>query len=116
VYSNNIPLLFPQHGPGRKHTRKINLEEWQEDIVKEHPKAIIKGLLDSDGCRFIATLGKKKYLRFQFTNKSEDIKDIFCKVCDTLNIGYWRKVGYKNINIQRKQSVDIVDKFYEPKT
>ena len=44
------PCLFPQHGPGRKHTRPIVLEDWQRDIVELHPHLFIRGLLHSDGC------------------------------------------------------------------
>lgn len=33
--SKHWPCLFPQHGPGRKHHRRIALEPWQEAIVKE---------------------------------------------------------------------------------
>jgi hypothetical protein len=32
------PCLIPQHGPGRKHERKIELVDWQRDIVDEHPR------------------------------------------------------------------------------
>jgi hypothetical protein len=34
-YSKRWPLLFPQHGPGRKHERRIVLEPWQEEIVAQ---------------------------------------------------------------------------------
>jgi len=37
AYSNSLPVLFPQHGPGRKHERPIVLEDWQRDIVDRHP-------------------------------------------------------------------------------
>ena len=30
-YSKLWPQLFPQHGPGRKHERKIELVEWEEE-------------------------------------------------------------------------------------
>ena len=30
VYSSHLACLFPQHGPGKKHERKIVLEGWQE--------------------------------------------------------------------------------------
>ena len=33
VYSNHLPCLFPQHGPGKKHERAIVLESWQQEIV-----------------------------------------------------------------------------------
>jgi hypothetical protein len=32
-YSKHWPCLFPQHGPGRKHERKIELAGWQQDLV-----------------------------------------------------------------------------------
>jgi hypothetical protein len=43
--------LFPQHGPGRKHRRKIELEPWQERIVAEYPGDFARGLFHSDGSR-----------------------------------------------------------------
>ena len=33
--SKHWPCLFPQHGPGRKHTRKIELEQWQVIFVQK---------------------------------------------------------------------------------
>lgn len=116
VHNKKLPEWFPQHGSGRKHKRKIKLKDWQKKLVIAHPKEIIRGLLDSDGCRFIATQGNAQYLRYQFTNMSEDIKDIFCFACDLLDISYWRKIGYKNINIQTRFSVAIIEKFYDPKS
>jgi hypothetical protein len=50
-YSNAWICLFPQHGPGPKHLRKIQLEPWQEAIVEREPEQFIRGLLHSDGCR-----------------------------------------------------------------
>jgi hypothetical protein len=32
-YSKAWPCLFPQHGPGPKHERRIVLEPWQDTIV-----------------------------------------------------------------------------------
>jgi hypothetical protein len=31
--SKHQPCLFPQHGPGRKHERKIELTPWQQELV-----------------------------------------------------------------------------------
>jgi hypothetical protein len=36
--------LFPQHGPGMKHQRVIELEPWQERIVAEYPGDFARGL------------------------------------------------------------------------
>lgn len=46
------PCLFPQHGRGKKHLRKIELRAWQNDIVAAYPQHLIRGLIHSDGCRF----------------------------------------------------------------
>jgi hypothetical protein len=44
--------LFPQHGTGKKHTRPISLEDWQERIVNSFPLEFFRGLYHSDGSRF----------------------------------------------------------------
>ena len=44
---------FPQHGPGRKHERKIELVEWQRVLTRRYPEAFIRGLIHSDGSRCI---------------------------------------------------------------
>jgi hypothetical protein len=38
AYSQQWPCLFPQHGPGMKHTRPIVLADWQERVVETHTK------------------------------------------------------------------------------
>jgi hypothetical protein len=50
-YWMHWPCLLPQHGPGRKHERRIELADWQRSIVAEHPWPLIRGLIHSDGCR-----------------------------------------------------------------
>lgn len=45
------PCLFPQYGVGAKHTRKIELADWQAEIVRQHPGLFLRGLFNSDGCR-----------------------------------------------------------------
>ena len=37
VYSQHLACLFPQHGPGKKHERKIDLEHWQWALVERAP-------------------------------------------------------------------------------
>ncbi len=54
-YSKTWPCLFPQHGPGRKHHRPIELAGWQQEMVAGHPELLLRGLVHSDGCRFINT-------------------------------------------------------------
>jgi hypothetical protein len=45
------PCLFPQHGRGRKHLRRIELASWQEAIAVTQTKWLLRGLIHSDGCR-----------------------------------------------------------------
>jgi hypothetical protein len=53
-YSKSWPELLPQHGPGRKHQRKIALHPWQRRITHSFPRELVRGLIHSDGCRFVA--------------------------------------------------------------
>ena len=50
-YWNHWPCLFPQHGPGRKHARTIQLSAWQAHVAHDHPDRLLRGLIHSDGCR-----------------------------------------------------------------
>lgn len=116
-YSRSWPCLFPQHGPGRKHKRLIFLAEWQERLVLEHPKLLLRGLIQSDGCRFINTRGKSDTWsapRYCFSNMSEDIKRIFCDACELLDL-HWTRAGRKNIYVSRKTDVARLDEFVGPK-
>ncbi len=125
-FSRHWPCLFPQHGPGRKHTRSIVLEPWQQAIVDAHPWQFIRGLIHSDGCRITnwttRTVGGERkryeYPRYFFTNKSDDIRKLFT---DTL-----AKVGVEwsilargsspfNVSVARRASVALMDAHVGPK-
>jgi hypothetical protein len=54
MYSNHWPCLFPQHGPGRRHERPILLAAWQQHLVADNAKELVRGLIHSDGCRAVA--------------------------------------------------------------
>lgn len=110
VHNNEIPLLFPQHGSGRKHSRDIFLEDWQKKIVSKYPNEFISGLIDSDGCRFVVK--KTGDIRYQFTNKSEDIKQIFKWACGLIGVECNLRKGYKNVTVQKQSSVKIMEGFY----
>jgi hypothetical protein len=79
--SKHWPCLFPQHGPGRKHTRRIELAEWQQAIVEKHPGDFARGLFHSDGYRGINRVRRTwgagerwyEYPRYLFVNSSADI-------------------------------------------
>lgn len=125
-YGRHWTCLFPQHGPGKKHERRIALEDWQQEIVDSHPWEFVRGLIHSDGCRvtnwttrMVGGVKKRyEYPRYFFTNKSDDIR----KLCtDTLT-----KVGVQwtvlargsdpfNVSIARKESVALMDAHIGPK-
>jgi hypothetical protein len=110
--------LFPQHGPGRKHERKIALAEWQQRIVEAQPRRPLRGLIHSDGCRFTNPVRHPTrlylYPRYQFTNRSADIRRIFCDACDQLGIE-WRRMNARNTSIAKRASVARLDEFVGPK-
>lgn len=122
-YWNAWPLFFPQHGPGSKLDRKIELVEWQVEIVNGHPKAFVRGLIHSDGSRCMNTFtvqlknGPREYSypRYFFTNYSTDIQQIFCDACDRLGIR-WSRSNWRNISISHRKSVALLDEFIGPKT
>jgi hypothetical protein len=118
MYWKGWPLLFPQHGPGPKHERRIELARWQAKIVASNRQALLRGLIHSDGCRYVAhecKAGRHRYsVRYAFSNRSDDIKALFCASCDALGIR-WTSTP-RQISVYRKASVAILDTFVGPKT
>jgi hypothetical protein len=114
-----LPCFFPQHGPGRKHDRVIRLAEWQQRALERHPQLLLRGLIHSDGCRSINTIRHPRrtyeYPRYTFSNRSDDIRRIFCDACDLLDIE-WRVMNACNISVARRASVARLDQFIGPKT
>src|SRR5687768_3122098 len=104
-WSRSWPCLLPQHGPGRKHERRIVLSDWQERLTREDPRPLIAGLIHSDGCRVINRSMGRLYLRYQFVNASDDIRRIFCAACDQLQIP-WRQSAPRTISISRRRRRD----------
>jgi len=114
-YGRHWLALFPQHGPGRKHLRRIVLAGWQRDSIVANPIALMRGLLDSDGSRFERWVAGRCYPAYYFTNRSEDIIGIFCWVADLLGIHYTR-ASQKNVSIARRRDVAFLDARIPPKT
>lgn len=115
VHSQKIAAMFPQHGAGEKHTRKIRLETWQEEIVQEHPKQFLRGLIHSDGCRDANVVNNKSYPRYSFSQKSQDIMKIFQRACDELGIAYTKPRPIVTA-ISKRKYVDFMDSFIGPKS
>jgi hypothetical protein len=117
--SKQWPCLLPQHGSGMKHARLIELTDWQQKVVVGHGKPFLRGLIHSDGCRSSNTVRHARktyeYPRYTFSNRSDDIRRIFCDACDLLGIE-WRVMNACNISVARRASVARLDEFIGPKT
>ena len=117
------PCLFPQHGPGRKHDRPIVLADWQRDVVVAHPADFLRGLFHSDGCRAHnwatrVVKGEKRryeYPRWQFTNRSEDIRQLCTWALNLVEVP-WRRSGRWVISVSRREAVARLDALIGPKT
>ncbi|WTW94365.1 transcriptional regulator [Streptomycetaceae bacterium NBC_01309] len=116
------PCLFPQHGPGPKHKRTIELVDWQREIVNAYPWPLARGLIHSDGSRFTNWTtrmvgGQPKryeYPRYMFTNMSADIMRLMTDTLDLLGVA-WKRTNHKNISVARRDSVALMDLHVGPK-
>jgi hypothetical protein len=113
-YSKSWPCLFPQHGPGRKHERTIELVDWQIELVRRRPDLLLRGLIHSDGCRFMNTgRGGWRHPRYVFSNQSADILQIFRDACDMFGV---RWTNSRNaVYVSRVADVARLDEVIGPK-
>jgi hypothetical protein len=116
--------ILPQHGRGRKHLRPIVLDPWQREVVDQHPRPFLRGLLFSDGCRTINRFKTKlpsgrvadyAYPRYFFSNQSGDIRGLFCEYCEKLGIR-WTQSNPRNISVSHRRSVALLDSFVPAKS
>ncbi|HYP47814.1 MAG TPA: hypothetical protein VEQ61_04175, partial [Thermoleophilaceae bacterium] len=113
-YSRSWPWLFPQHGPGRKHERRIELAPWQRRLATLHPRLLLRGLIHSDGCRFVNTGRGWSHPRYAFANSSDGVRSIFCSACEALGVR-WTWAAPNTIYVSRKADVARLDEFIGPK-
>ena len=117
AYTRSWSCLFPQHGPGLKHTRPIFLADWQQRLAERWPKQLLKGLIQSDGCRSYSTgRGGWSQPRYVFSNVSTDITSIFCSVCHCLGLRWTAsfptdETAAVSIYVSRKADVARLDEF-----
>ena len=121
-FSKAWPCLYPQHGPGMKHTRRIWLADWQQDLAERWPEALLRGMIQSDGCRFINTGrgGWRGHPRYCFSNVSTDVTSIFCTACDRVGLRWTAAFPSDErkavtIYVSRKDDVARMDEFIGPK-
>jgi hypothetical protein len=122
-YSRSWPCLIPQHGPGMKHLRRIFLDTWQQKLARRWPEALLRGMVQSDGCRFENNRGRSDSWtapRYGFSNLSTDVTSIFCSACERLGLRWtaaYPKADTKAVTIyvSRKADVARMDEFIGPK-
>jgi hypothetical protein len=120
-YSRHWPCLFPQHWPGKKHLRKIELQLWQRTPVKDNPGHFAHGLFHSDGYRGINRVRAHRadgdhwyeYPRYLFTNESRDILRLCGETLDQLGVA-WRFSKRNTISVARRDAVARLDEFVGP--
>jgi hypothetical protein len=121
-WSKHWECLLPQHGPGRKHNRPIELADWQQIIVAAHPGDFARGLFHSDGCRVVNRVRRSspsgerryEYPRYFFSNESADILGLCGQALDQLGVS-WRFSRHNAISVARREAVARLDKFVGPK-
>jgi hypothetical protein len=117
-YGKSWPCLLPQHGPGRKHRRAIALTLWQVKLVEAAPGQFLRGLIHSDGWRGVNRVHVKgrdySYPRYQFSNRSVDIRTLFTYACELVGVA-WRPWGKFHISVARREAVELLDRFVGPK-
>jgi hypothetical protein len=111
-YGREWLCLFPQHAPGRKHERHIELAEWQKAVVARYPGRFVRGLIHSDGWRGQNRVHVKgrdySYPRYQFSSRSDDIRGLFTEACDAMGVE-WRRWGKWHISVARREAVAALD-------
>jgi hypothetical protein len=121
-YWKHWPCLFPQHGPGPKHLRRIELADWQQEIVREHPGEFLRGLFHSDGCRVAnwasrqvdGVVKRYEYPRYQFSNESADIMRLCQWALDLVGLP-WRMPRSNALSVARREAVEALDRLIGPK-
>ena len=121
-WSKHWPCLLPQHGPGKKHHRAIDLTPWQQTVTDLYPGKFARGLFHSDGCRFVNRVRRQlsagdrwyEYPRYMFTNESQDILRLCGQTLDQLGVD-WRFSRRNTISVARREAVARLDEHVGPK-
>ena len=112
-----IAQAIPQHGPGRKHLRRIVLADWQIEFTHREPEAFIRGLIHSDGCRTenrfrtrlpSGRIAEYQYIRYFFSNLSADIRNIFIEHCELVGVRVTHS-NPRNLSVSHRDSVAVLE-------
>lgn len=112
-YSKVWPCLFPQHA-GEEAPSPDPARGLAGAVGSGKPELVLRGLIHSDGCRFLNTGRRWSHPRYAFSNLSPDIRRIFTHACDLLGLR-WTTSG-RTVYVSRKADVAEMDRFVGPKT
>ena len=102
--------------------RRIELEQWQADIVRKYPGEFARGLFHSDGWRGVNRVRRRlpsgdrryEYPRYLFGNESQDILRLCGETLDRLGVA-WRFSRRNAISVAHREAVARLDEFVGPK-
>jgi hypothetical protein len=60
-------------------------------------------------------VAERSYPRYHFSNRSDDIRAIFCEACDSVGVR-WTRSSFKEISVARAADVAALDLFIGPKS
>lgn len=90
---------------------------WQRAILASQSGPFLRGLIHSDGWRGLNRIRVKghdyAYPRYQFSNRSDDIRALFTDACDRLGIA-WRPWTRFHISVARRDAVARLDECVGP--
>lgn len=111
-YSNHWPCLLPQHGPGRKHERRIYLADWQQPIIDANSDSFLAWTIS---VRWLpryqqgTTRGGKLFLsEIHLLERVGDIMRLCKASLDRLAIG-WRVCRRTMLSVARMEDVAALD-------
>ncbi len=116
LYNKGLSDMFPgaEYLSGPKHLKHLEIRDWQIDSIKMYPREFILGSIHGDGCRYLSC---GKYLYYNFTNLSLQIKELFVMACRLIGIEFYSTfdVSKKRIQIYKKSNIAILESFWVPK-
>jgi hypothetical protein len=59
--------------------------------------------------------GPYEYPRYHFSNRSDDIRQLFVYACELVGVA-WRPWGKYHISVARRDAVELLDQFVGPKS
>jgi hypothetical protein len=95
---------------------RIVLDGLYTGIVDECAAALRKTVVGASPCRYDKPFDRGVVLQVASrTNRSAEIREIFCTHCDLLGIK-WTQSNPKSISVSHRTSVSKLDDFIGPKT